>query len=165
MEADIARGASIVRVTRVPRGRHRTRRSGREGEAPRVKNRFARLHASPRGEQIRGSQWISCHGNSPPPNQRNQGGTHKGEFLFLDNSRFRGLLALDSPRSSRSGPLSALHRRPLRRRVVVASRKFLFVSTFPSTSRAAGSHGLQRCLLYTSPSPRDGLLSRMPSSA
>ena len=24
---------------------------------------------------------------------------------------------------------------------------------------------LQRCLLYTSPSPRDGLLSRMPSSA
>ena len=29
-------------------------------------------------------------------------------------------------------------------------------------------HGLaaiERCLLYTSPSPRDGLLSRMPSSA
>ena len=25
--------------------------------------------------------------------------------------------------------------------------------------------GLQPCLLYTSPSPRDGLLSRMPSSA
>mgnify|MGYP003323085717 CR=1 FL=1 len=25
--------------------------------------------------------------------------------------------------------------------------------------------GLQSCLLYTSPSPRDGLLSRMPSSA
>ena len=24
---------------------------------------------------------------------------------------------------------------------------------------------LQNCLLYTSPSPRDGLLSRMPSSA
>ena len=28
-----------------------------------------------------------------------------------------------------------------------------------------GVHGHQRCLLYTSPSPRDGLLSRMPSSA
>ena len=27
------------------------------------------------------------------------------------------------------------------------------------------SSQLQRCLLYTSPSPRDGLLSRMPSSA
>ena len=25
--------------------------------------------------------------------------------------------------------------------------------------------GIQSCLLYTSPSPRDGLLSRMPSSA
>ena len=25
--------------------------------------------------------------------------------------------------------------------------------------------GAQACLLYTSPSPRDGLLSRMPSSA
>ena len=28
----------------------------------------------------------------------------------------------------------------------------------------ANEHG-QTCLLYTSPSPRDGLLSRMPSSA
>ena len=27
------------------------------------------------------------------------------------------------------------------------------------------SEGLKACLLYTSPSPRDGLLSRMPSSA
>ena len=27
------------------------------------------------------------------------------------------------------------------------------------------SHGAHTCLLYTSPSPRDGLLSRMPSSA
>ena len=26
-------------------------------------------------------------------------------------------------------------------------------------------YGLNSCLLYTSPSPRDGLLSRMPSSA
>ena len=26
-------------------------------------------------------------------------------------------------------------------------------------------HDLSTCLLYTSPSPRDGLLSRMPSSA
>ena len=34
---------------------------------------------------------------------------------------------------------------------------------------AAGDHatitGIYDCLLYTSPSPRDGLLSRMPSSA
>ena len=28
-----------------------------------------------------------------------------------------------------------------------------------------GTSGTYACLLYTSPSPRDGLLSRMPSSA
>ena len=32
-------------------------------------------------------------------------------------------------------------------------------------SRGAGVHKMETCLLYTSPSPRDGLLSRMPSSA
>ena len=31
--------------------------------------------------------------------------------------------------------------------------------------RARQPHPLGNCLLYTSPSPRDGLLSRMPSSA
>ena len=31
--------------------------------------------------------------------------------------------------------------------------------------RVAGGRVDERCLLYTSPSPRDGLLSRMPSSA
>ena len=31
--------------------------------------------------------------------------------------------------------------------------------------QAATQAGLGTCLLYTSPSPRDGLLSRMPSSA
>ena len=32
-------------------------------------------------------------------------------------------------------------------------------------ARAMGFDMIQGCLLYTSPSPRDGLLSRMPSSA
>ena len=31
--------------------------------------------------------------------------------------------------------------------------------------RGSGEPQVERCLLYTSPSPRDGLLSRMPSSA
>ena len=35
---------------------------------------------------------------------------------------------------------------------------FVFEGNVPSTSTGG-------CLLYTSPSPRDGLLSRMPSSA
>ena len=34
-----------------------------------------------------------------------------------------------------------------------------------STSPPASAQPLKPCLLYTSPSPRDGLLSRMPSSA
>ena len=34
-----------------------------------------------------------------------------------------------------------------------------------TTAVAAGSEMDSDCLLYTSPSPRDGLLSRMPSSA
>ena len=40
--------------------------------------------------------------------------------------------------------------------------------TLGTASTAASTdflHSLQTCLLYTSPSPRDGLLSRMPSSA
>ena len=35
----------------------------------------------------------------------------------------------------------------------------------PSVFIHSDEHLLQACLLYTSPSPRDGLLSRMPSSA
>ena len=45
-----------------------------------------------------------------------------------------------------------------------ASSKILssFVPTYEST---ASQNCINACLLYTSPSPRDGLLSRMPSSA
>ena len=37
--------------------------------------------------------------------------------------------------------------------------------TVDDTPFGGGSSMLMSCLLYTSPSPRDGLLSRMPSSA
>ena len=36
---------------------------------------------------------------------------------------------------------------------------------FPDVLMIQGLYQFQPCLLYTSPSPRDGLLSRMPSSA
>src|SRR5680860_897764 len=39
------------------------------------------------------------------------------------------------------------------------------VSTGDGTARQDTGGGVATCLLYTSPSPRDGLLSRMPSSA
>ena len=39
------------------------------------------------------------------------------------------------------------------------------VDIITGTSFGAIVGGLYACLLYTSPSPRDGLLSRMPSSA
>ena len=48
---------------------------------------------------------------------------------------------------------------------------FLIVAPIVATGLYAVSRALERdgraslCLLYTSPSPRDGLLSRMPSSA
>ena len=38
-----------------------------------------------------------------------------------------------------------------------------FLSTIADTGMGTAAHRV--CLLYTSPSPRDGLLSRMPSSA
>ena len=39
------------------------------------------------------------------------------------------------------------------------------LSDFAPDSESADAHDRISCLLYTSPSPRDGLLSRMPSSA
>ena len=36
---------------------------------------------------------------------------------------------------------------------------------YPKCVPAAKARSMSSCLLYTSPSPRDGLLSRMPSSA
>ena len=37
--------------------------------------------------------------------------------------------------------------------------------TFWASRQSSGTADFYACLLYTSPSPRDGLLSRMPSSA
>ena len=45
------------------------------------------------------------------------------------------------------------------------SREVSFIGTAVSESRIIIFACIGLCLLYTSPSPRDGLLSRMPSSA
>ena len=44
-----------------------------------------------------------------------------------------------------------------------AFRRFRFMTGTATSKIRSAAQGL--CLLYTSPSPRDGLLSRMPSSA
>ena len=45
----------------------------------------------------------------------------------------------------------------------VGARFYTYISTLHYVMEAAAENSI--CLLYTSPSPRDGLLSRMPSSA
>ena len=44
-------------------------------------------------------------------------------------------------------------------------RMIRYYATLSDCLRLAGALAVALCLLYTSPSPRDGLLSRMPSSA
>ena len=43
--------------------------------------------------------------------------------------------------------------------------KYYNIDSNNNKKKCSLSHKLNACLLYTSPSPRDGLLSRMPSSA
>ena len=47
----------------------------------------------------------------------------------------------------------------------LGSNEVVTKSTYPNASFVYGVSWNHICLLYTSPSPRDGLLSRMPSSA
>ena len=42
---------------------------------------------------------------------------------------------------------------------------FISCAAFGKTAEVIANYHGKGCLLYTSPSPRDGLLSRMPSSA
>ena len=53
----------------------------------------------------------------------------------------------------------------LQTRTYTLAGSSLTAGTFTSISQLLGSSQSTTCLLYTSPSPRDGLLSRMPSSA
>ena len=58
--------------------------------------------------------------------------------------------------------LSFTKRRKLEKEIAVIKSALKGHDDKPTTRRA---EQLKTCLLYTSPSPRDGLLSRMPSSA
>ena len=71
--------------------------------------------------------------------------------------KFGGASVKDAAAIRRVGQLLANHLRPEEQAVVV-------VSAMGKTTNAL-EEVWRSCLLYTSPSPRDGLLSRMPSSA
>ena len=110
-------------------------------------------------------------------------------FHTLDNAHFSGPGAFSFYRSpgtpdsrlartlAASGEYEILHFVPLyypsatRQALVSAIRDAASPSPAPGARRAAFLVGAltstlpASCLLYTSPSPRDGLLSRMPSSA
>ena len=68
---------------------------------------------------------------------------------------FKGINTEDSPLAQDTAFAEVADNAIIDRSGRLASRKGNTVSTTIS----------QTCLLYTSPSPRDGLLSRMPSSA
>ena len=58
--------------------------------------------------------------------------------------------------------LSAMGNKDAKQEALVLEVITQLYQSFAAYSKAAGNTS---CLLYTSPSPRDGLLSRMPSSA
>ena len=58
-----------------------------------------------------------------------------------------------------------LHIHPAATNTVPGHPEVLLIRADENSQRADGEEWHSDCLLYTSPSPRDGLLSRMPSSA
>ena len=80
-----------------------------------------------------------------------------------------------SPLSS-SSAASDVYKKQIARKLMgeeIAEAEILLYGSFLATGKGHGTNmalvaglmGMKPCLLYTSPSPRDGLLSRMPPSA
>src|SRR5680860_1671378 len=84
-----------------------------------------------------------------------------GTFLLFEQSSTQ-VDAIDNTvvRDFRSGKLTEC-REEVHRRPHVGNDSGLYIFGRPEDGRL--SHAPFPCLLYTSPSPRDGLLSRMPS--
>ena len=78
-------------------------------------------------------------------------------FEALVRNGFAAALAAGQPDRITQSAYSALDQQPT---AVIALGK-----AAGAMAVAVRNRGYDGCLLYTSPSPRDGLLSRMPSSA
>ena len=60
---------------------------------------------------------------------------------------------------------SLINTRLTSKKKTIESRLVDYTKNFQKTAEQFANAPVNICLLYTSPSPRDGLLSRMPSSA
>ena len=76
----------------------------------------------------------------------------------------RGLMVGETPNIDRIGQEGALFMHYYAEESCTAGRNAFFTGMHPLRTGMIPPQ-LPGCLLYTSPSPRDGLLSRMPSSA
>ena len=71
-----------------------------------------------------------------------------------------------STASAHGSPLGKKEIDLVRKKLKWKNNPFIIPKKILEDWRNIGKHGENKfCLLYTSPSPRDGLLSRMPSSA
>ena len=79
-------------------------------------------------------------------------------------ARYRLSIVVGFPVDPIGGVAQGRANRGVRVAGLVAVRRVFFMGV-DIEGRAVAASRVQACLLYTSPSPRDGLLSRMPSSA
>ena len=93
--------------------------------------------------------------------------TNEVEDKFVAASRFYSdLLKMEPPDMDISAKLAEdLARMEEQRETIRGTTVVVTCEPLPAVPPPAPSRPLGGCLLYTSPSPRDGLLSRMPSSA
>ena len=102
--------------------------------------------------------------------KKNNGGRIINISSIIGTRGYNGLSAYTASKAGLDGFSRALARELGRRQITVNSvAPGYFKTDMSSTLNEAQLSQIVRrtplCLLYTSPSPRDGLLSRMPSSA
>ena len=86
--------------------------------------------------------------------------------LFLDvSNRIHGTVYLGNNYSKQNDYYGGYQGNYLKRIRNIFPDKQNILHLYAGQAVVDDLYGIKACLLYTSPSPRDGLLSRMPSSA